>query len=343
MNAYERVMTALSHQEPDYVPVFILLTMHGAKELGLSLEDYFSKGSHIAEAQIRLQAKYGYDCVYAMTYAACEAQAFGSEVLFYDDGPPNITQPALRPDDIPHLEVPDPTQVPILRERLRAIELLAERLKGKVPILAGVVGAFSLPILLMGFQDWLDLLLYGDPERRERLLAVTGEFCVAWANAQLAAGADALGYFDAVATATIITREQFMTYALPITQRTIARIKGPVAYCGASGTFGPFLDLIPQTGAIAMMVSAMDDLAACKAAVGQQLSLMGNLNNVAMLKWTPAQAEEEVRRCLEAAARGGGYILCDQHGEFPYYVSEEIIAAIVEAARKWGKYIHNHG
>jgi uroporphyrinogen decarboxylase len=41
---------------------------------------------------------------------------------------------------------------------------------------------------------------------------------------------------------------------------------------------------------------------------------------------------------VEAAARGGGYILCDQHGELLYHVPDEVIAAIVEAARKGGKY-----
>jgi len=37
MTSMERVLTTLSHKEPDRVPLFLLATMHGAKELGLSI------------------------------------------------------------------------------------------------------------------------------------------------------------------------------------------------------------------------------------------------------------------------------------------------------------------
>ena len=44
-------------QEPDQVPFFLLLTMHGAKELGLSIKEYFSKAENVAEGQLRMQKK----------------------------------------------------------------------------------------------------------------------------------------------------------------------------------------------------------------------------------------------------------------------------------------------
>ena len=47
MTPMERVLTTLSHKEPDRVPLFLLLTMHGANELGLSIKEYFSKGEKV--------------------------------------------------------------------------------------------------------------------------------------------------------------------------------------------------------------------------------------------------------------------------------------------------------
>jgi len=41
----QRVLTTLSHNEPDRVPLFLLLTMHGAKELGMSIKDIFRKAN----------------------------------------------------------------------------------------------------------------------------------------------------------------------------------------------------------------------------------------------------------------------------------------------------------
>jgi len=42
MTSLQRVLTTLEHKEPDRVPFFLLATMHGAKELGLSIKEYFS-------------------------------------------------------------------------------------------------------------------------------------------------------------------------------------------------------------------------------------------------------------------------------------------------------------
>jgi hypothetical protein len=68
MTSMERVLTTLSHQEPDRVPLFLLATMHGAKELGMSIQEYFSKAENVAEWQIRINKKYGTDCFYKVIY-----------------------------------------------------------------------------------------------------------------------------------------------------------------------------------------------------------------------------------------------------------------------------------
>jgi len=86
MNSWQRTMTALSHQEADRVPVFLTLTLHGAKELGLSIQEYFTKPANVVEGQLRLQKKFGHDCFYSFYYAAAELIAWGGEAIFYDDG-----------------------------------------------------------------------------------------------------------------------------------------------------------------------------------------------------------------------------------------------------------------
>ncbi len=54
MTSLQRVLTTLGHREPDRVPFFLLVTMHGAKELGLSIKEYFSKAENVVEGQLRL-------------------------------------------------------------------------------------------------------------------------------------------------------------------------------------------------------------------------------------------------------------------------------------------------
>ena len=65
MTPMQRVVTALSHREPDRVPLILLPTLHGARELGLSIRDYFSQARRVTEGQWRLQARFQQDCLYS--------------------------------------------------------------------------------------------------------------------------------------------------------------------------------------------------------------------------------------------------------------------------------------
>ena len=57
-----------------------------------------------------------------------------------------------------------------------------------------------------------------------------------------------------------------------------------------------------------------------------------------MRRWTPEQAEFEVKRAIARAGRGGGFVLSDNHGEIPVQVKDDVLHAIVEAARSVGAY-----
>ncbi len=72
MTSLQRVLTTLGHQEPDRVPFFLLVTMHGAKELGISIKEYFSRAENVVEGQLRMRAKYRHDCLYNIFYAPVE-------------------------------------------------------------------------------------------------------------------------------------------------------------------------------------------------------------------------------------------------------------------------------
>jgi uroporphyrinogen decarboxylase len=337
MTSLERVLTTLGHKEPDRVPLFLLVTMHGAKELGMGLQEYFSSGEHVAEGQLRLREKFGHDCLYSILYAALEVEAWGGEVIFRDDGPANAGEPLiLDVEQIRSLEPPDVATSPVLGRALRATEILKERSRD-VPIIGVVMSPFSLPVMQLGFEAYLDLML----ERRDlfdRLMAVNEEFCVAWANAQLAAGATAIGYFDPVSSTTVVTPQAYLETGFKVAQRTLARIKGPTATHFASGRCAGIVTDVAQTGTAIIGVSAEEDLAALKSAAAGKLTLLGNLSSVTMRRWTAEQAQAEVKAAIAAAAPGGGFILSDNHGEIPFQVPDEVLHAIAEAARRWGRY-----
>ena len=338
MTSMQRVLTTLGHQEPDRVPLFLLVTMHGAKELGLTIEEYFARAEHVAEGQIRLRDKYRHDCLYAFFYAPIEIEAWGGEVIYSAEGPPNAGEPFIRRvEDIPALTPPRVSESPRLQEVLRAIELLKARSRDEVPIIGVAMSPFSIPVMQLGFDRYLDVML----ERKDllaHLLRVNEEFCVEWANAQIAAGATAICYFDPVSSPMIIPKELFLETGHVVATRTLPRLAGPAAVHLASGSSLPILDHVAQSGAAVIGVSSSESLAELKAAAAGKITLLGNLNGLEMRRWTPAQAESEVKRAIAQAGRGGGFILSDNHGEIPWQVPDEVLLAISEAAGRWGRY-----
>lgn len=338
MTSMERVLTAMAHKEPDRVPVFLLTTLHGAKELGLSIRDYFSRAEYVAEGQLRLLAKYRSDCLYTFYYASVELEAFGGHTIFIDDGPPNGGGPVIqRSEDIDRLTPPRLADAPGLQRGLETIRLLKERVGDTVPIIGAVIAPFSLPVLQMGFAAYIDLI-YEQPERFARLMAVNQAFCVEWANAQLAAGATAIGYADPLASTTNIPRALYLKTGFGVSRETVARIKGPVAIHLASGRGLSIAEEIVACGAAVVGVSALENLADWKAAVRGRVTVLGNLNGIQMRRWTAAEAEAEVKQAIARAGRGGGFVLADNHGEIPWQVPDEVLLTIGEAVDRWGRY-----
>lgn len=338
MTSLQRVLTTLGHQEPDRVPFFLLLTMHGAKELGLSIQDYFSKAENVVQGQLSLRSRYRHDCLYAFFYAAIEVEAWGAEVVFRDDGPPNAGPPFIRTaEDIANLTPPRVEDAACLVRVLRTIEMLKAEVGDQAPIIGVVMSPFSLPVMQMGFDKYIELL-YEQPELFWQLMKVNEEFCVRWANAQLAAGATAICYFDPLSSPTITPVEMYPKKGFEIARRTIARIQGPVATHLASGRCLPIVDHIARTGTAVIGTSTIEDLAELKTACAGKLTILGNLNGIEMRRWTAGQTEAIVKEAIAKAGPGGGFIMSDSHGEIPWQVPEDVLMAISEAVHKWGRY-----
>ncbi|MBC3805679.1 methylcobamide--CoM methyltransferase MtbA [Acetobacterium fimetarium] len=338
MNSFERTMAAISHTEPDRVPLFLLLSLYGAKEMGIPIKSYFSKPENIMKAQLKMKDKYRNDCIYTFFYAPIEVEAFGGEVIFVDDGPPNSGEPFIKSaEQISKTEVPRIEDTACLKRVLEATALIKREVGNETPIFGVVMSPFSLPVMQIGFEKYLELMYFRAPEF-ERLMQINQEFCVAWANAQLEAGATAICYFDPLASPNIIERDKYLATGHRISKQTIGRIKGPTATHLASGIALPVINDIIDTGSAVLGFSAEDDLIAIKKAAQNKICLLGNLNGVDMVNWSSNKVNAEVKNIIAKAGSGGGLILSDNHGEIPWQVPESVLLEISEAVSQHGTY-----
>ncbi len=337
-NSLNRVLTTIGHKEPDKIPLFLLLTMHGAKELHMSIKEYFSKAENVVKGQLLLQEKYNNDCINTTFYGAIDFEAWGGDVRFFEDGPPNSGKPLLKhKEDIKTLNIPIIEESECLNKVVRAIELLKSEVNDEIPIIGLIVSPFSLPIMQMGFKNYIELL-YEDRDLFNNLMKINIEFGIEWANTQINAGATAICYFDPMSSPTIIPRELYLETGFKIANDTISKINGPTATHLASGKTLPIIEDIAKTGTVILGVSAMEDLSTVKRACRNKLTILGNLNGIEMCNWTPKQAESIVKETIAQAGQGGGFILSDNHGEIPFQVSEKVLHTIADSLEKWGKY-----
>lgn len=338
MNSMQRTLAALSQQEADRIPLFLLTTLHGARELGLTIEAYYSRAQNVAEGQRRLLEKYRGDCLYSFYYASIEVEAWGGNTIFLPDGPPLCGAPVIKSaKDIDSLEPPKVMEASGLLKVLETNRLLKTQVGDTVPIIAVVISPFSLPIMQMGFDKYIELI-YEEPQRFEQLMDVNIAFSVEWANAQLVAGATAICYFDPLSSTTNIPRDLYLKTGQQVAKRTLAQIKGPTATHMASGRCLPILSDIADTGTAVVGVSTLEDIGELKALANKRVTLLGNLNGVEMRRWKPEDAEMAVKCAIAKAGRGGGFILSDNHGEIPWQVPEEVLLAIRNAVERWGHY-----
>jgi uroporphyrinogen decarboxylase len=91
-----------------------------------------------------------------------------------------------------------------------------------------------MPALLMGMEEWMELLFFGPPDVRDELLRKCHEFFVQEMAAYRNAGADVLLYSNPFGSTDIVSASLFERYTLPLIEQDIRSTgsQGVVYYWG---------------------------------------------------------------------------------------------------------------
>lgn len=343
MNALQRMVATLRGESRDRAPVLPVALMQPAKLLQVELQEYQRNGELIARGQLKSMDHFGYDGVFGFPHVVQDVTPWGAELIHFKEGPPSVSKMSINDfAEIPRLVVPNPESSPQLQQTLKALSILKRELAGKYPVIGGAIAPFSLPSMLMGTGKFLSLL-FDDPEQRSRylpkLLDVMVQYVVQWANMQAQAGADAIVLADGIASNTVLRREQFLQFAYDSVKDAIGQIRVPVIY-EAVGAGSELVDLIHDAGAQAMILDYTDRLAEVPKRLGhRKMAIMGNINNIASLKWSNLKMEIEVKRMLFEM---GDYpfIASFQGPEVPFHMPFALIEEMVNTVKKYGRLHH---
>jgi uroporphyrinogen decarboxylase len=307
----------------------------------MPLRDYYARGELVAEGQLRLREKYGFDTLLGMFYSALDAEVLGCRNIIYaEDGPPNVGHLVIRsPDDIRNLVCPDdPEEHPRFRELSNCIRILKRESMGRWPVLGVVTASFTLPAMLMGIGPWMELFLTGDPQLRDALLRTCSRFCSREIQALRQAGADLIVYVNPVASVTFISLAKFRELALPWVLNDLAET-GPagIVFFNGGGRINPILaDLQSQAGIGAYYLNPFDSIAEARQILGPQALIAGAINDIRLIDWTVEEIDRETEKIMAAGKDAGGFIFGTLL--MPYRIPEKNIRALMDAAIRYGSY-----
>ena len=301
MNSYERSMKRLRGEAVDRPPNFDIMMTFAAHYIGQPLSHYYLDWRILCEANLAVQSDFALDIVQTISDPYREAADLGAEIEFPEDDLPLCRTPLLSGlDDMKKLKFVDPGSGRRMSDRLAAVNGLRERVGGTVPVMGWDEGALAEAADLVGVAELMTELT-DHPEWVEELLERCVEVEVAFARAQVDAGADIIGLGDAVAS--LISPAMYLQFALPYEQRIFSAVheKGAYARLHICGDTTHLLPMMATSGADIIDVDWMVNFRQAAATLSDQAAICGNFDPVAvMLQGTEAQVRQAVLGCVEA-------------------------------------------
>lgn len=255
--------------------------------------------------------------------------SIGIDLDLVDNVGPVIRHPIRDRAGVEALRPIEPEQdVPFVMETAR---ILKRELAGKIAVLGFAGGPFTLASYLIEGKPTREFaltkgLMYAEPELWHALMDRLTSIMIAYLQAKVSAGVDALQLFDSWVGALGV--QDYETYVRPYTQRIFAALAPsglPFIHFGV-GTVG-LLDQMKEDGGSIVGVDWRVPLDAAWARIGYHLGIQGNLDPAMLL--APAETMEAgAEDVLRRAAGRPGHIFNLGHGLLPQTPLDNVLRLV---------------
>jgi MtaA/CmuA family methyltransferase len=299
MNGYERYVATLRGEPVDHLPRIPILMQFAAEYIGSDYAAFASDHRVLVEANARCATELGIDQLSCISDPFRETHGFGAAIEYRVDGPPRSTRPLEGSKDLSTLLKPDPLTSARMLDRVRAAQTYKERYGGAYSILGWIEGPAAEACDLRGATAFLMDVIEDEAFACE-LMDVCVGVGVAFALAQVKAGADTIGVGDAIASQ--MGPDLYERLVLPREKRLVDAIHDAGAWVKLHicGNITHLLPGIAELGVDVLDVDHMVDVGAVREAVGSGVALSGNMDPVSVVQnGTPGAIREAVRRTYE--------------------------------------------
>jgi uroporphyrinogen-III decarboxylase len=336
MNSRERVLAALSREEPDRVPYCELAIdralaqkLMGWGALESQAADLETNAYSVEEAKAIASRLHMDNISYVLRAPVYAHKMAGKDGrLFYGEGMIETR------DDLSLIQLPDPYDDALYAEA----EAFAAGKGEYAACLVTRIGIFP-TFLGMGMENF-GVALYEDRPFVEEVLDLYNDWTAVVAERVCQLGFDVYVSTDDMAfkSAPFFSPRVFRELVLPRYQRVKNKITLPWVI-HSDGNMKPFLDDLLSLGIAGMhpFEKGAMDIRAIKRDYGDRICLLGNVDLNLLGMGLPEDVDREVRELIRDVGPGGGYIVTSGNSLAAYLKPENVIA-LSEAVQKYGRY-----
>ncbi len=344
-------LRALQRQPTPYTPVWIM------RQAGRYLPEYNATrkraGSFLGLAknpdyatEVTLQplARFPLDAAILFSDILTVPDAMGLGLYFAEGEGPKFERPLRDEAAIKKLALPDIGTS--LRYVTDAVTQIRRALDGRVPLIGFSGSPYTLACYMIeggGSADFrrIKTLLYDRPDLLHHILDINAQSVIAYLNAQIEAGAQAVMIFDTWGGS--LSAAAYQEFSLAFLQRIIAgltksrdglRVPNIVFTKGG----GLWLEDIAATGCDAVGLDWACDIGTARARVGGKVALQGNLDPMTLFA-EPEAIRMQVGQVLASYGPGSGHVFNLGHG-ISQFTNPEHVAALVDAVHTLSPVYH---
>lgn len=304
MTGRERLFAHLDGLPVDHFPALPITMAFAARLIGAPYRAYATDHRVLAQGQMAVAETFGTDHVSVISDPAREAADLGAEIEMPEDGPPGFDEAKAllaRKARLGELRLADPAGGGRMTDRLRGVELL-RRETGATRVIEGwVEGPCAEGADLRGINA-LMLDFVDDPEFVHELFCFCAEQGLAFAKAQIDAGADVIGIGDAAAS--LVGPAIYDEFVHPYEHQLVRGIRahGGRVRLHICGNTSAIVGGMARLGCDLVDLDYPVEMAPARRAAGPAQALLGNLDPVRILRAGPPRAIEEALAACERAA-----------------------------------------
>ena len=301
MTPKERINAILkgdSYDRPAVTPIFMAWASHF---IGHTYRDYYLDGDVLVEAQLAVTRAFNLDQTSAISDPWREASAYGMEFEYPDEGVGRPKELFIKTrSEISRIKRFDIENTERTKQRIESVRKMAAEVGQTHSVLGWVEGPMAEYGDLRGVENaMLDLI--DEPDIFVAAGEVIVENAIAFAVAQIKAGADMVGVGDSAAS--LISPEMYAGFVMPLERKLIVAIHeaGATAKLHVCGNISNIVEYMAESGTDVIDVDWMVSLARSRKLAGIDVTLCGNFNPAGVLfEGSPEDVAEAARACIES-------------------------------------------